>query len=101
MKNEVVCLVTYKNQRTKPVKAYGSSNKFQNMPPSDTLLPAKPHLVKLTNIPQILAKERDQTQSNFTETIRDLCFDSNRNIKDTNPKGQCILRKETSPFHTN
>lgn len=60
MKNEGVCPVTYKNQKTKPVKAHGPSNKFQNMPPSDTLLPAKPHLVKLTNIPQIPAKERDQ-----------------------------------------
>lgn len=56
MKNEGVCLVTYKNQRTKPVKAYGPSNKFQNVPPSDTLLPAKPHLVKLTNIPKYWPK---------------------------------------------
>lgn len=38
----------------------GLASKFQNMPPSDTLLPAKPHLVKLTNILQIPANERDQ-----------------------------------------
>lgn len=90
-----------KNQRTEPVKAHGPGNKFRNMPPSDTLLPAKPHLVKLTNIPQIPAKERDE-HSHTSQRLLDICVWTaiDVNIKDANPKGQCILCKETPPFHT-